>query len=337
MKVRQSNFELLRIISMFLIMLNHCFEHTVWSNPNNYISNVLINIGKIGNIGVICFMLITGYFQCTNTFKRKSVVTLIIQVIFYSLGFSLIFYFVDIEGINVSLLELGTSVFPVIFKKYWFITFYVIVYLLSPYFNVFIKAMDKKMYQKFLVTLFVILTVISTFFTTTMGVSELAYLIYLYFIGGYLRLHYDKKVDKRKYLSMAIMCVAIYYISVMVFANFAYLSDKIYDNIDYLFELTKLPTLVCSISLFLYFRELNITSKFINVCASCTLGVYLIHDNLFVREFIWNHLFRLDNYYNSKLLLLYGVLVCVVVYIVCTVIELLRKKLIEKRYLKFIK
>ena len=96
MKERKSNFELLRILSMFLIVLTHCFEHTTWTNSSNMTSNILINITRLGNVGVICFMLITGYFQSNSKIKRKSLITLIIEVLFYSVTITIIFYFFNI-------------------------------------------------------------------------------------------------------------------------------------------------------------------------------------------------------------------------------------------------
>lgn len=337
MKIRQSNFELLRIISMFLILLGHCFEHTTWPNTSNILSNILININKLSCIGLTCFMLITGYFQCNNTRKNKNIIILSIQTLFYSLIFTLIFYFIDIKEINVSLIDILTSFFPIIFKKYWFITAYIIIYIISPYLNKFIQTLSKEDYKKFLLILTIIFTIIPTITTSNIGLSETSYLIYLYFMGAYIKLHYTKKIPKRKYLIISIICVLLYYLSVIIFSKYAYLNNIIYENINYFFEFNKIPTIICSISLFLYFKEIKITNKFINKCASYTLGIYLIHDNNFMRELIWNNIVKLDRFYNSKLLALYGIEISIIVFVVCALIEMIRKELIEKRYIKLIK
>ena len=75
------------------------------------------------------------------------------------------------------------------------------------------------------------------------------------------------------------------------------------------------------------------TRKGINVVASATFGVYLIHDSSIVRPFLWNTVFKTETYQDSAFLILYSIGVCLLVYAACTVIDLLRQNTIEKVYL----
>lgn len=62
---RESNFELLRIIAMFLIVLHHAIYHGVLAvNNTKYPLNSSISfiLGMGGRIGVFLFVLISGYF-----------------------------------------------------------------------------------------------------------------------------------------------------------------------------------------------------------------------------------------------------------------------------------
>lgn len=74
-KQRNSNLELLRIISMFLIVLGHFAWQTNWSVNND---TSLIRLGAIhclwigGKLGVNLFILISGYFLINSKFKLKS-------------------------------------------------------------------------------------------------------------------------------------------------------------------------------------------------------------------------------------------------------------------------
>ena len=63
-------------------------------------------------------------------------------------------------------------------------------------------------------------------------------------------------------------------------------------------------------------------------------GVYLIHDDNLVRPFLWETLFKDASYANSNLLILYSIAVIILVFIVCTLIELFRIYVIEKHYMK---
>lgn len=75
MKKRQSNFEILRIIAMFCIVLGHSMTHGVLINSSVGLSatNFLIFrfLAYSGKIGVYLFILITGYFMIYSTISIK--------------------------------------------------------------------------------------------------------------------------------------------------------------------------------------------------------------------------------------------------------------------------
>lgn len=109
------------------------------------------------------------------------------------------------------------------------------------------------------------------------------------------------------------------------------------EHATYFFEMQKLPILIISVLLFLGFSKLNIGSiKLINIVSSATFGVYLIHDNAYVKEFLWQTLFKNASYAYSDMLIPYSMLVIIIVYLTCTVIELIRIYLIEKKYMSWV-
>ena len=77
-------------------------------------------------------------------------------------------------------------------------------------------------------------------------------------------------------------------------------------------------------------------NKWVNLIASATFGVYLIHDSNLIRPFLWIDLFKNASYQNSPLLIPYSIIVVLLVYTVCTIIDLGRKYLIEKPFLKLV-
>ena len=83
---RLSNFELLRIISMILIVSSHYVLHapefTKGLTVNKYILD-FISLG--GKIGVNCFILITGFFLVKSEFKLDKFIKLIMEVFTYSI------------------------------------------------------------------------------------------------------------------------------------------------------------------------------------------------------------------------------------------------------------
>lgn len=74
---RQSNIELLRIITMFMIIAHHYVINSgifslMVKNPSSTRSNFLIIYGAWGKTAINVFVLITGYFMCTSKITAKN-------------------------------------------------------------------------------------------------------------------------------------------------------------------------------------------------------------------------------------------------------------------------
>ena len=88
-KVRNSNIEILRIISMLMIVVSHWTVHNGVSNQTIEMSfnRLLLEWTMLGNIGVIIYVMITGYFlgKSEKPFSIKKILRIWLQVLFYSL------------------------------------------------------------------------------------------------------------------------------------------------------------------------------------------------------------------------------------------------------------
>ena len=88
--------------------------------------------------------------------------------------------------------------------------------------------------------------------------------------------------------------------------------------------------LLTSIFLILFFSNLDIKyNKYINIVSSTTFGIYLIHDNGSVRNFLWNNYFRLFEITKSKDLILNSIGIIFSIFFICMIIDLIRKFIIE--------
>ena len=88
---RDSNIELLRIISMILIILHHMVYHTkiyMYSGENHILSLILLTGGKIA---VIVYILIMGYYSKKSKFNIKKPINIILKTIIYTTLFMVIF------------------------------------------------------------------------------------------------------------------------------------------------------------------------------------------------------------------------------------------------------
>ena len=158
-KERLSNFELLRIVCILLILIMHSISQvqvSELSTFNVYLSHI---VSSIGNIGVSCFLLISGYFGIKFKLQR------FIQLAFLTTLYTVVVYlfqngFVVDRGIVTALL-----VVPL--YDSWFVSCSLLLTLLAPYLNDFVQNLSKIQYAKLLVIMIVCFSILPTAFNTT--------------------------------------------------------------------------------------------------------------------------------------------------------------------------
>lgn len=335
-KVRNSNLEILRIISMILIL----FHHFYYNNINLDYSNLTINqfiiqfLSSAGKIGVNCFILISGYFMIESKFKMKKLLKLYGQILFYSIGGVILSTVLFHDNIGIK--DLLKSVLPISYSNWWFITTYIIVYLLLNYINKFLKSISKKEYLLLMVLLLIIWSIIPTLINGKIEFSNIDWFILLYMIGAYIKLYVNNdNINNKKVIVLLSIFICLSALSIIGL-------DKLYNKFEinplhFSLPMNQILPLSISICLFIIFLNYKCNnSKIINKIASCTLGVYLIHTHLLLRDIIWIRIFKVNEVINSPYIVLYEFFVIVVIYFVCTLIDYIRQNTIEKLYIKLI-
>ena len=333
---RQSNFELLRVIAMCLIILGHYGQAISQSTvPMTRLCRYLIEFGCAhGQMAANCFILITGYFMVgREKIKPSSVVKLVLTVILYSWGIAAIFYVchLPMEGMD------GISgylqiLFPVSCRHWWFISAYVGLYILIPYINRMIEHIDKTEFQRLLLILFLMMSVIPTFTVSDTWVSDLAWVITLYSMGAYLKKFSE---DTKRYSTvtfgvLALLGMIVLGGSVILLNQFPSICQKLGGD-GYFRSINKLPTALTSVFVFLWFSRIKIGNRaWINTLGKATFGVYLIHMHLLVESLLWKpFVARPWMYGNVRYVLLSVILVPIGILLVCSVIEIVRVKLFD--------
>lgn len=212
-----------------------------------------------------------------------------------------------------------------------------ILYLISPYINKLLKTLKKAEYMNLLLLCGFLWFILAFITTTKLQRNDLLYLTYLYSIGGYIKLYKDNwKFDKKKNIILILGLIVLTY-SIVLLLKLISVKISIVDEYATIFYNQKSPfLLLISIFTFILFKDLNIDSKLINTLASTTFGVYLIHESKLVYPILWTNIFHCNNYIKSPYFIIYSLIVCLIVYIVCTLIELIRINLLEKNYMKII-
>ena len=103
---RSPNIELLRIISMMMVLVLHCLS---WGGALDYRSGIQLYVywwlEALAIVAVDIFVLISGYFLVESKFKVKNVFKIAISGVWiYSVFFTCITMKIDAQGISWSTL-----------------------------------------------------------------------------------------------------------------------------------------------------------------------------------------------------------------------------------------
>ena len=180
-KERNSSFELLRIISMFLIVMHHYsvhggFDFMIPFSMKLYFVQCLDMGGKLG---VNLFVLISGYFLCKSDFKWKRIIKLEVEVIFYSILIGVIFHFLMPE--RESIKDLIKELTPLRTGSYCFYNTYFVMVLFAPFINKFLVSLEKTDLKKLLFLMSVLWVLIPVLPKVgALQMSNLGWFIFLY-------------------------------------------------------------------------------------------------------------------------------------------------------------
>ena len=112
-------------------------------------------------------------------------------------------------------------------------------------------------------------------------------------------------------------------------------------GISYFFvsDSNKVLALATGVSAFLFFKNIKIGyNKIINTIAASTFGVLLIHANSnTMRRWLWQDTFNNVGAYESGNAVIHAIISVILIYAVCTVIDICRIKLIEAPLMKKLK
>ncbi|MDF4188141.1 acyltransferase [Ligilactobacillus salivarius] len=320
---RNSSLELLRIISMLFIVMNHYSGEEPWNMKGASLVNVIsYQLYKpLGQVGVDIFVLITGYFLAskvdanyTISMKRASKVWL--EVWFYSV---VVFFAGSFYYGHFSIANMVKGFLPIVFNNYWFATAYIILVLLAPFINKLLEKLSKREYIVLLIiTIFcgeVIPVIGNTTFSLDKGFGDI---LAVYLVGGYIR-RYDIVTKKFYLIFVVIATYLLMLVSILI----------LWKIVGYEGNITRftygiLP-FTMAISIFLIFVEIpSFTNKTINWFASSVFATYLMTENIYADKFIWTELFNTTSYENPLLISGFGLLIAVFLVIITVFVDKFR-------------
>ena len=349
MKIRKSNFELMRIVSMFFIVLFHIIGHGNLLDENRYGNQTIFVFFKFIYLIIIVhvnsFVLLSGYFQSNKEFKLNKLLSIVNSTIFYRV--IILIVFCVLGYLNITAVNILRSIFPIPVTEYWFMQCYLLLYMLSPFINKLIEKMDKKLYLKLLFLLFFILCIIPIISNQQILKNDgftIHNFVFLYLIGGYLRKYPVKEnaifsnFSKRAYQITLFLIIFF-----CVFLNFSlnYTTNYLQNISPFFSELfqgicnsqyfyNNPVTIIQVISYFLLFESFDFKSTIANKISKYVFGIYLIHDHREVREYIYVWLsIKTDKIINSYKFIIYIFICAIIIFVTCFVIEFVRQMIFK--------
>lgn len=332
-KVRESNFELLRCVLMFMVVLVHynidtmgkAFAYVTPGSLNYYFVYFMESLAIIGTNG---FVLLTGYFSWkkTSVSLRKPV-----GLLMYVVAYNVLFFIIDLLIMRepFSLMKLVSCFIP----RNWYVTLYIALMLVSPFINIVIKKLDKETYLKMLGVLFVLCSVWPTVLdvvnaklgldfsgmnTVALGGASSGYslinFILIYLIGAAIaRFNLISHKMSWDILAYVILSVMIFVQQLFLGAGWSYANPLV---------------ILSCIAFFNIFRKLQVKSNLINVLSSASLGVFLIHTQFVVSNKIWRMCYIEEACQGTLPILFINMLLCCLgTYLICSMIDIACRKL----------
>ncbi len=340
-KVRSSNLELFRIISMLLIIAHHYVVNSGLSSLDGPLyddnfsvkSIIMFLFGAWGKTGINCFIMITGYFMCTSQITAKKYVKLLLEVFLYKIVIYLLFLCIGLETFSV--MSLVDRLLIIRNVKDNFVGCFLLFYLLIPFLNILIKNINEKQHIRLLALLGFTYIFFGTMPKFNVNMNYVSWFTVLYFIASYIRL-YPKEIFSKKAFWGAATIISML-LSAASVIGCLWLSIRTGTNMAYRFVTDSNTALavMTGVSSFMFFKNLSVPySKFINTLGASTFGVLLIHGNGNVCDWLWYDFLNNTGVYKESYVFIHAVLSVIGVFIVCTIIDLLRIRFIEAPIMK---
>lgn len=272
---RQSNFELLRIVAMLLVLIVHADFLSIgtpslmdsFEKPLNFWTRT-----GIESLSIVCvnvFVLISGWFGIRQ--KRSGFFKFIFQCLYFSIGIYLFNLFIG----NARISPAGIINCLFVDDGLWFVRAYMLLYLIAPILNTFIEHQSSKTVRNILLMFFAYQTFYGWTgwdYTFNFGYSTLSF-IGLYLLARYLRkynpLQHSKSVWGGVFISCILINSLIFFITIWSGNNIV--RPYAYNN----------PIIIIqSIALLQLFKCLKIKyNRYINWISASAFAVYLLHIN----------------------------------------------------------
>ena len=314
---------MLRLVAMLMVVMLHILDKGGLLTGYGGFSlghQLVWEMEALCSVSVNCFALITGYVMINTSAKVSRSLTLIVQVLFYSI-LSLIVYVLVFHG-AISKQDLLFSVFPVTSGAYWYASAYFFLLFLIPVYNIFIHRLEKKELQRIIFLLILAFSVMPSVFLWSRSVigggNDVVWLSVLYFIGAYMR-KYGFNLNKRRSLVFFFVFSSLSYALKICTITGTYILTGNGFGGSLFYSYNAFNILLASVCLFNYFRLMDVKSIFLTRISGLgvySFGIYLCHEHPLFQKIIWD-IFNISEQIEFGILATWGNIFIILLSIFC--------------------
>lgn len=334
---RNVGIDLLKIVAMLSIVLLHfigqggILNSQIEGTGGYYVYNSLFLATMCA---VNCYGIASGVVCYKIEFKVSRIISIVLQTFFYSIFIALIFYLSGLREFSVR--GLLANLMPILSRGYWYISSYLIVFILMPILNLAVNRLSQNQLKKLICLIVLFFSIFSVIYVTIYyedpfslerGYSGM-WLVVLYVVGAYIGKYKPYQKISNKFLIplfvFTILLICLIKIVLEIVDRPQYSDILICYISPTNFASAFILTLIC-----LKIKVDNMKlRKVIQKFSMSTLGVFLIHAHPLFRSIITPKLIFINNYsFILQIIMLFTFVI--LAYIICTVIDFARIKLFD--------
>lgn len=306
---RNSSLELLRIISMLLIIIFHfcgraydLFSPELLTNNNTELSKLLFH--SLGQTGVPIFMFISGFYGIK--FKYNRLINMFIQCVLYTIVLYSLSCLIrpGLWNTRIFILNIfGPSTL-------WFFYCYVVIYIFADPINDYLNGLS---FKKFTAIILLLLYFSVGLWFMKSSALNIFSLFEFYIIARYTKLHLYTRISQYAVWTV-IPSIVLFLLPVFIGWHFNCI-DKIQPYVNKYYNPFILP--IC-ITLIISADKHAFYNKYVNKFASTALACYLIHESSYFSYFI-KPFFHFEEYSILRILF-----TSIGIYLFCYIIDKIR-------------
>lgn len=296
-RIRASGIEMLKIFAIFFVVISHVVQTLAESegvyrinltlattNLQYLVLSVLQYSGMLGNS--IFFVCSAWFLLDMKKCNLKKLLHLWLEV--WTVSVIIFLAVLAVGDVHLGGLMILRCFLPTVFDNNWYISCYMIFYLIVPFLNIVLEHLTQRQLLAFnLVTLILCcIKFIFIGFAYPFYINFLILWIIIYFWISYLKRYMTKCVSGKKCGYLCFTVGVAGYVGMIVAANYLGLANEFFSDSLLRWNDSNNPFIIlAAIGLLLIAKNMHIHSTFINQISSLSLLVYVIHENILLRKY----------------------------------------------------